>query len=503
MPYNAYRVPGVTVTLDRLASPQSSGRTEFLPVFIGSGATSRSRTKLLERLKADVKDYPIVTFDYDIVGNVDMFKETDFAISDFKLHKEIEAGEPLTSLVPDTDFEVIEVVALRESTATYRTTIRILDEAKITQADLYFDFTLQLENTNEDFIPRLLTRDQQYQTDLYLGPKMLEEDGLTFRNDIAMAAEIAFRMNVPKFYYLEVPREYGAMPTNSDFQKIIEELYFVEDIYRAVPLTYDLDIINLVSKFATSVANPNDKRQLIAFTATDPALVTTKTDIGSWIEAAGLRSESLNNRRTFNVAGISEIEMQVDGVLHNLPLYFLAAAVACYDTVAGMNKPISTEVIDVFTSVKSPRFRPKVWGSLARYGVFVCYKDTSPNSNGFVVHHQLSTSQSEEEKDQELSVIKNVDAATVRLRDWFKPYAGRVNIDDQLMVKLNGVMAEAVKDITEVEKYMTSLTVVTPWQKRTSQDTSNGVTQSKTTLVTRLTGDPASPANNLDIILAI
>lgn len=503
MPYNEYRDPGVTVTLERLATPQASGRTQFLPVFIGTGSTSRNRVESLTRIKGNYSGYPVVSFDYDIVGNVDMFKETDFSLTDFRLHKEIEAGEPVTPLVLGTDYEIVEVVALRESSSTYRSTIRILDEDKVTPADLYYDFKLNLENTNEDFVPRLLTRDQQYQTDLFLGPKMLEENGVKFRNDIAIAAEIAFRLNVQEFYYLEVPRDFGTQPTKSDFQKVIEELYFVEDIYRAVPLTYDLDIIRLVASFATSVANPNDKRQMIAFTATDPALVTDKNDILSWIEAAGLQSESFNNARTFNVAGVNEIELTLDGVRHNLPLYFLAAAVAAFDTVSGMNKPISTEVLDVFTSVKSPRFRPKVWGRLARYGVFVCYKDMTPGSNGIVIHHQLSTAQSDSEKDQELSVIKNVDAATVRMRDWFKPYAGRVNIDDELLVKMNATMAQAIEDITKKEKFMTTLTVVTPWQKRTVQNTTNGVTESKTSLVTRLTGEPASPANNLDIILAI
>lgn len=503
MPYNDYRDPGVTVTLERLASPQSSGRTLFLPVFIGTGSTSRNRIEAFTRIKGNVSAFPVVTFDYDIVGNVDMFNDTDFKAIDFRLHKELEAGEPVTPLALGTDYEVVEVVALRESSSTYRTTIRVLDVEKVTPADLYFDFKLSLENTNEDFVPRLLTRDQQYQTDLFLGPKTLNEGGTTIRNDIAIAAEIAFRLNVPQFYYLEVPRDYGTQPTKSDFQKVIEELYFVNDIYRVVPLTYDLDIIRLVSTFATSVANPNDKRQMIAFTATDPSLVTDKNDILSWIEAAGLQSEALNNPRAFNVAGITDIDLLLDGVRHNLPLYFLAVAVAAYDTVSGMNKPISTEVLSVFTSVKSPRFRPKVWGQLARYGVFVCYKDTATNSNGVVIHHQLSTSQSDSEKDQELSVIKNVDAATVRMRDWFVPYAGRVNITDELLVKLNATMAQAIEDITKTEKFMTTLEIVTPWQKRTMQNTTNGVTESKTSLVTRLSGEPASPANNLDIILAI
>lgn len=504
MAYTEYRSPDVNVALERLARPQTSGRTKFLPVFVGTGMTSRERVESFVRVKANTADYPTVIFEYGAVGNIDLFKDTDFSVEDVRIHKEITPGQPVTALVAGTDYEVVSAATLRQSSGTYRTTIKVLDETKAAKADLFYDFKLRLENVDFDFVPRLITRDQRYQSDLFLGPKFLVENGQELRNDIAVAAEIAFQSGSDEFYYLEVPREYGSGPTPTDFQRIVEELYFARDVYRIVPLTYDETVIKLVSTFTQSVANPNDKRQMIAFVATDPRKVTDVQDINQWIETAGVLSESLNNPRAYNVAGVSQIQMALDGRMVDLPLYFLAAAVAAFDTVQGMAAPISTEVLNIFSNVKAPRFRTRVWDELARYGVFVCYKNDAPNTNGIYIHHQLSSAQSDNAEDQELSIVKNLDAATVRLRDWFKPYAGKTNITDELIVKLDGTMAQAIDDIVNTEKFMASVDQVNSWAVRSSVETANGgVEKIQRSLVTRLQGVPSTPANNLDIVLAI
>lgn len=502
MAYSEYRVPGVDVLIEQLARPVAAARTAFLPVFVGMGATSRNRVEQLTRLKANFANYPTVVFEYPAIGNTQLFDDTDFSLSEFKLHKEIVVGTPLTNLVVGTDIEILSPVEFRESSLTYRTTIKVLNQTKITRSDLYFNFKVTLENTDEDFVPRLLTTDERFEVEQILGPKILKESGLELRNDLAFAAEIAFRLGTEQFYYIEVPRDFGEAPTKADFQGIIEEIFFVRDIYRIVPLTYDIDVIKLVSSFTTSVSNPNDKRQLVTFFSTDPALVTDTKDIGSWIDSVGTFSESINNRRAYNVAGITEIELAVDGLRFDLPLYFLAAAVAAFDSSFGMSKPISTEVIDLFSRVKGPRFRPKIWGNLARYGVFVCYKTDIPTSEGVAIHHQLSTAQSEAAEDQELSVVKNVDGATVRLRDWFAPYAGRENIDEDLLVKLEATTTQAIEDITKNEKFMSFLEVTSPWSLR-QVPTTNGIVENRRNLVTRFSGLPMYPANNLDIILSI
>lgn len=502
MAYSEYRNPGVDVLLEQLTRPSASDRTTFLPVIVGMGSTSRNRIDHLTRVKANFASYPTVVFEYPSVGNTQLFRDTEFTIDQFMLHKELTAGTPLAPLVIGTDIEIVSAVEYRESSSTYRTTIKVLDTEKITKSDIYFDFTLTLENTDEDFVPRLLTTDQRFEVEQIIGPKILKENGLELRNDLAFAAELAFRLGVQQFYYIEVPRNFGAAPTKADFQSVVEEIFFVRDIYRVVPLTYDVEIIKLFSSFTSSVSNPNDKRQLITFFATDPALVTDVKDIGSWIDTVGSFSESINNRRAYNVAGVTSLEFTFDNQRFDVPIYFLAAAVALFDATVGMSKPISTEVIDVFSRVKGPRFRPKIWGNLARYGVFICYKIDNPFSDGVVIHHQLSTAQSEAAEDQELSVVKNVDGATVRLRDWFAPYAGRENIDGDLLTKLDATTAQAIEDIVKTEKFMSVLAVSAPWAMRTIP-TVDGVIENRRNLVTRFSGEPAYPANNLDIVLSI
>lgn len=505
MAYTDYRSPDVNVTVERVARTQSSGRTKFLPVFIGQGMTSRERVESFIRLKANTSAHPTVVLEYDAVGNIDLFKDTDFTLEALHVHKETTPGQPTTALVEGVDYEVVTTAALRQSSGTFRTTIKILDDTKAGKEDLYYDFDLRLENTDLDYVPRLLTRDQRYQAELFLGPKFLNENGIELRNDVAIAAELAFQLGNGEFYYLEVPREYGASPTATDFQRIVEELYFVRDAYRVVPLTYDRTVLKTVATFAQSVANPNDKRQVITFVATDPAEVTDKQDIDLWVEKAGGFSEELNSSRAYNIAGITQIQYPLDGRMTDLPLYFLAAAIAAFDASKGMAAPISTEVIRLFSNVKAPRFRTRVWNELARHGVFVVYKEDAPNSDGIYIHHQLSTAQSDAAEDQELSIVKNLDATTVRLRDWFKPYAGKTNIDaDGLPVKLDATMAQAIDDIVNVEKFMASLNHVGLWRVSESVETGEGgIDKIERTLVTRLQGVPSSPANNLDIVLAI
>lgn len=499
----AYRNPGVDLTYERSVQPVSSTETNFYPIFIGSGQTCRARVESLTRVKANFTEYPNVILEYPVIGNSQMFADTDFKVKDFRLYKEVVAGQPVTELVIGDDIEIVTPVQFRESSNTYRTVIKVVDEEKITKADLYFDFKVELENDDYDFVPRLLTADDQYRVDSYLGKKMLMENGVEIRNDLAFAAELAFKVGAKQFYYLEVPRDYGQVGTKADYERVLEEIFFVRDAYRIVPLTYDLEIIKLVTSFATSVSNPNDKRQLITFFASDPARVTDIRDISSWIDSVGTLSESLNTNRAYHVAGITKIALSIGGQQYDLPLYFLAVAIAAFDTVNGMSKPISTVVLDVFDFVEGPRFRPKTWNKLARYGVFLCYKDDVPYSKGITIHHQLSTSQNDDARDQELSVIKNLDGTVVYLRDVFKPYAGRTNITPELITILDGVMAQAIDTIINKKNYMTTITVNTPWSVRTVPSPNGDVTKNKRALLTMLSGDPAYPANNLDIVFAL
>jgi hypothetical protein len=186
-------------------------------------------------------------------------------------------------------------------------------------------------------------------------------------------------------------------------------------------------------------------------------------------------------------------------VTFTLPPYFLTAAVAALDSAVGMAAPLSLREINIFSSAVTPRFRPSVWDKLAAKNVFIVYHNDP--SDPLILRHQLTTSQSTLAVDQEYSLVKNVDAVTILLRERLKPYAGKYNIIDGYLEKLDGALTSAIQEAKDLG-LARNITVLTPWQIRTIPN-NNGTQADNRTLITRLKLDPAYPANDLDIYLLI
>lgn len=501
MAYRDYRAPGVNVIIERQEARSNSNLTEFLPVFIGTGMTSRNRIIEKTEVKANVADYPIITLDWDIMGafNPQIFKDTDFALTELTVIKNDEFDAPLAPLTVDVDFEVVKEASILAIGGKARTTIKILDEAKVLATDLFYSFKLSATNSDDDFDLRLVTADDRYYAREIFGPYELEENGVQFFNDVAFAAEIAFRVGVEKFFYLEVPREYGAVATNEEMIQALDKVYYKKDAYRIVPLSSHADVTHAVNTFTTSLSNPIDKREVVGFVGYNPTDISDIKDLTEVVEKVGGFSESLNNERIVNIFGGTSAELVVTSKRYVLPSYFINAAVAAYDTTIGMANPLSTREINVFSKINGPRFRPRQWDMLAKQAVFIIYQEE--DGGPFVIRHQLTTKQSDEAEYQEYSIIKNFDAVTKRLRDRMKPYAGRLNITDGYMEKLDASFTSAIEEVKDLG-WAREITVLSPWAVRVV-GTGDEAREEKRNLVGRFKLTPVYPANNLDIYLVV
>ena len=303
---------------------------------------------------------------------------------------------------------------------------------------------------------------------------------------------MAFRMEVPRFYYLEVPRDYGTPAGIDDFKKALDKIYFYNDAYRIIPLSSDPEVVSAVNQLVSGVSNPLDRRETVGFVSYDTSKVINMDDIAELTDKVGGYSQSLNNKRICNVFGGESAEMIINGERYVLPDYYIAAAAASLDAVVGRVEPLSLREIDVFEKINGPKFRPKQWDQLAAKGVFIICQDN--DNSPAIVRHQLTTAKSESATDQEYSIVKNFDVVTKKFRDRFSIYAGRYNVEAGYTERLEGTLATVRQEILD-EKLAREITVITAWSQREGADGRN--------LVTRLKMTPVYPANDLDIYLII
>lgn len=501
MAYRDYQAPGVNVIIQRQEAQDVTQLTEFYPVFVGNGMTSRSRTVSESNIKVNTSDFPNVMLEWKISGafNSQIFRETDFVVQKVSLHKEVVSGTPITKLVEGTDYSVVTPAALLQNESKARTTIKILDTEKIKATDLIYDIEVKIDNTDDDFDLRLISIEDRYYSKDIFGPLELVENDKSFFNDISFAAEIAFRMNVEKFFYLEVPREYGATATTEDFVAALEKVYYKTNAYRVVVLSLDTKVVEAVNNLTTSLSNPIDRREIVGLVSLDPTEITNMKDIDELTEKVGGFSESLNNKRICNVFGGESVELVVSAKRYVLPMYFMNVAIMCLDAVVGMGDPLSLRTINVFSKLNGPRLRPRQWDMLAKMGVFIVKQDDA--SEPITIRHQLTTAQSSAAEDQEYSIVKNFDAVTKRLRDRLAPYAGQSNITDGYLERLDGSLTSGIEEVKELG-WARELTVVTPWALR-KIGTGETAAEEKRNLISQLKLTPVYPANNLDLYLLV
>jgi hypothetical protein len=491
MGYRDYEAPGVSVIVERQEGVETTQLTKFYPVFVGTGMTSLLRDLSFLALEGDTTAFPVVKFTFNVTGMVD---SQLFSLSDFTL-KTLTSGS--TALVLTTDYTIASAPTIRED-GQVELSVNIL-KAGITESDLAYDLVIKVTNTTDDFDLRLLESSDVYYAKDIVGPPSLTENGVTFKNDIAIAAEIAFRMNVPAFYYLEVPRAYGGKAVSADIIASLEKIYYKNNAYRVVALSDDTAVAAAVKSLVTSISNPVDQRETIGFVTYPNASIANINDIEELVTEVGGFSTIMDSPRIINVFGCSSVDLVVNNVTLNLPSCFLTAAVASLDSSVGIASPISLREINIFSRMYAPRFRPLVWNKLADKRVLIVYqKDIG---SPLIIRHQLTTSQSELARDQELSLVKNVDAVSILLRERLRPYSGKYNIIEGYIEKIDGALTSAISEAIDLG-LARGITVLSPWQTRKVPD-QNGTQVDNRKLVTRLKMDPAYPANNLDIYLLV
>ncbi|MGG4438317.1 hypothetical protein AAXE64_27580 [Priestia megaterium] len=495
MPYSNYRGPGVDVSIERREVEQKSPETQFYPVFIGTGVTSRNRSIQKKNIRANTEKFPQVTLTFDLIGdmNFDLFDVTKFQIGQVVVTRaSAPQGESATvALEPNTDFTVVKNVTFNANDSTVSVVLNITS-SKVVANDAVYELNITASNADKDFDLRLMgTENRFYSKDIF-GHPVLKEDDNEFYNDIAIAAEIAFRMQVPRFYYLEVPRDYGKEPSLADFKAAVEKVYYFEDAYRIVPLTSKPEIANILNNFVSGVSNPKDRRETVSFVSYDTTKIENLFSIDELVTKVGGYSESLNSKRVCNVFCGDSVELRMEDQLYVLPAFYMSVAVACLDAVIGKVDPLSLREITVFEKINAPRFRPVQWDMLAKRGVFIVVKDN--DRVNAKIRHQLTTAQTNIASDQEYSVVKNLDVVTKKFRDRLSVYAGQYNVDSGYLERLEGTTATVRQEVLE-ERLAKSITIITAWQ---INDTGDG-----RDLVTRMQMDPVYPANHLDVYLVI
>lgn len=492
MAYTNYQgPPDVNVNIQKAQAQPNTPDTQFYPVFMGTGITARNKTIDLPGLHADVSAFPDVTLKFDLINhiNTDLFDKTVFVLGQIVVTPA--SGGTAITLAQTTDYTVVKDVSFSTIDNLASVTIHIVN-ATVTAADIVYELNLTASNTNDDFDVQTLSVTDKFFTNGVFGPIILEEGANTFFNDIAIAADIAFRMNVPTFYYLEVPRDFGSVPEAADYEAAIDKIYYNKDLYRIIPLTSDPAVLSAIDQFISSTANPYDKREMVSFTAFDTSAITNINDINELVTKVGGLSETLNNKRVNNVFTGRTVSYTINNQQYVLPQFYMAVAVACLDCVVGLVDPLSRRTIDIFDAIDGPRFRPQVWNQLAECGVFIVQKDT-PDSPA-VIRHQLTTAQSDLASDQEYSVVKNWDVVTKKMRDGLVAYAGQSNIDAGYTERLDGTTTTLVQTIIELG-LAKNLTVTTPWSLAPNGDVTN--------LITVLQLDPVYPANQLDVYIVV
>lgn len=500
MAYRDYVAPGVNVFVERQESQAVVNFDQFYPVFVGTGSTSSQRTLTFSDITADTSAFPVVTLNISFRNliNQQLYSETTFTISSLKVQQVSGSTVTEVTLTPVTDYTVQSVASSVSENGDTTVVVSILKDG-VSDTDTVYDLTLSAQNTDEDFDLRLVESADSFDSLQIFGPLYLTENGNTIRNDIAFAAEIAFRMNVPYFYYLEVPRTYGSAATASEIVDNLEKVFFKKNAYRIVPLSSDSTVISAVKDLVEAISNPYDKRETAGFVSYDTSGISDINNVSGLLTTVGELSVTLNSARVCNVFAGKTLELVVSGTTYTLPHFYASVAVACLDSGVGLADPLSLREITIFKKLNGPKLRPRQWNELAKKRVFIMYQNDT--TEPIIIRHQLTTSQSDAAEDQEYSLVKNIDVLTRLFRDRLASYAGKFNITDGLLEKLDATMITAISEAKTIG-LVRDITVQSPWSVRRLPTDANN-TEEKRNLVIRLKVSPAYPANNLDIYLMI
>lgn len=500
MAYRDYVAPGVSVIVERQESQPVVNFDQFYPVFIGTGLTSNARTLTFSDITADTSEFPVVTLTINLKNlmNSQLYNLTDFSISALSVQQVSGGSTTTVTLTPTTDYTATSVAA-NVSEEGIATVVVNVTKSGIADTDTVYNMTLNLQNTGDDFDLRLVQSSDSFIAREIFGPFTLTENGNSIRNDVAFAAEIAFRTGVPSFYYLEVPRTYGSVATSANIISALEKVFFKTNAYRLVPLTSDPAVATAVRDLVESISNPYDKRETVAFVTYPEDEIEDLANVSELKTTVGDFSVSLNSSRVCNVFGGRSAEIVISATTYTLPPCFMAAAVASLDSSIGLASPLSLRDITVFRKLNGPKLRPKQWNELAKKKVFILFQNDV--AEPITIRHQLTTSQTGAAEDEEYSLVKNVDVITRLLRDRLSPYAGRFNVSNGLIEKLNATLTTAISEAKALG-LANDITIESPWAVRTIPSQA-GTTEERRNLVTRLKLTPAYPANNLDVYLMI
>ena len=501
--FQDYRPPGVLVSLEFEDTTTCSEVTEFHNVIIGNGITTRKRKVVRESIKVNKDDFPFINFTWDVNGefNFQHFPNTMFTIDTVLVHRIGENGVKKVELERDVDYQIKYAALARSYEGSIVTTLEILEGSSIKEEDIIFDIHYTLELEDDAFDLKLVnSTDKIFLNDIF-GSLEMKENGEEFFNDIGMAAEIAFKLGVEKFYYLEIPRNYGERAKPADFRKALEKIYYEKNAYRIVPLTDDPDVVDSVTKFVNTISNPYDRRETVAFISAENNSIKDHQNLSELVDKVGGLSESFRSPRINNIYCGSSVELPVGSKRYVLPAFFMNVAVSFFDSVIGMSKPLSTRAINVFSKLNGPRFRPAEWNELAKKGVFIVHQE---RVNGpVVIRHQLTTALDKNARVEqvEYSITKNLDATTQLVRDRLSPLAGKENITDGFFEKVDAAFTGAIEDAKEQE-LVRDITVLTPWELRKR---SNGLNteEVKTNIVGKFKVTPLYPGNNIDVVFVI
>lgn len=497
--YDGYRPPGADVMLEFERAEAPTSTTEFLTVVVGSGVSTRTRKVVRENIKADITDFPKINLTWEVNGefNFQQYASTAIELLTLSLQTVTAGGTTMTPLTKGVDYEVEFNGVAKTYEGKIVTTIKALSN-KITAVNaINFSLELMLTMEDEDFEIRTVdSRDRMRIEDVF-GQLELREGEVESFNDMAMAAEIAFKTGVQRFMYLEVPRNYGEKAKPADYMKAIEKIYHENNAWRIVPLTDDPTVVQAVSKFVTVISNPTDRRECVGFITKDNNDINDHTNLDELVLKVGGLSRGINNKRVVNIYGGWGVDFPIADKTYTLPFYFMAVAVAFLDNAIGMSLPISTREVSVFSKLHGPKFRPLDWNDLAETGVFIVFQE---RRNGpIVIRHQLTTERGSTSVPAkvEYSVVKNMDATIKLVRDRLSPYAGKENITDGFFEKVDAAFTTAKTDAINFG-YVKDLQPLSPWELR---KVSNGINVKEivTNVVSRHRYIPLYPGNNIDV----
>lgn len=490
-----YRQPKVSAEIEFEDVQDTQVVTEFHTLMIGKGLTVRNKKVQRLDLRANTHKFPEVTLTWDIAGdfNFQNYSALDFNLTKLSVHKVTPNGVERVEIPIEN--VTVKYAAVAQTLEGKMTTVVEIDAPNVTAADSMYDAEFEVTMDDQDIkIHTVSNRDKMFLGDIF-GDLELNENGEEYFNDIAFAAEIAFKTGVKKFMYVEVPRNYGEEPTVQDFKSVIDKIYYERNVYRIVPLSDNLEVTKAVHSFVKAISNPVDERETVAFMNYETAKIEDHNNLEEILEKVGTLSEGIDSERICNIFGITAVELAVDHRRYVLPSYFMNAAVALLDDNLGMSKPLSTREIEVFVAVHGPKFRPKHWDILAQKGVFIVYQEKVKGP--IIIRHQLTTKQSDRAELQEYSTTKNLDATVQLIRDRLKPYAGKENIVDGYFEKVDATFTTAKEDAIASE-LVRDIIPLTKWQLRKIGSGENQK-EIKRNVVGMFRLVPLYPGNNIDV----